>query len=97
VVGQGNADIADTLPLRDVAMATIFVFLCMGCTWRHLVNTTEPSVCGDDAALSNYFDNLLGLIMHQQRLAAGFPGLPSSLDIAIFVLKRDVKLQPTLD
>jgi len=32
VVGQQNADIADTLQLRDVAMATIVVFLYMGCT-----------------------------------------------------------------
>jgi len=37
--------------LRDVAMATIFGFLYMGCTLRHLANTTEPSVCGGDAAL----------------------------------------------
>ena len=27
-----NADIADTLHIRDVAMATIFGFLYMGCT-----------------------------------------------------------------
>ena len=27
--------------------------------WRHLANTTEPSMCGGDAAsLSNYFDYL---------------------------------------
>jgi len=32
VVGQQNADIADTLQLRDVAMATIFAFLYMVCT-----------------------------------------------------------------
>ena len=32
MVGQHNADIADTLQLRDVAMATIFVFLYVGCT-----------------------------------------------------------------
>ena len=32
MVGQPNADIAITLQLRDVAMATIFVFLYMGCT-----------------------------------------------------------------
>jgi len=32
VVGRQNADIADTLQLRDVAMATIFVFLYLGCT-----------------------------------------------------------------
>jgi len=50
-VGQQNADIADTLQLRDVAMATIFVFLYVGVHWGHLANTTEPSVCGSDAAL----------------------------------------------
>jgi len=32
MVGRQNADIADTLHLRDVAMATIFGFLYMGCT-----------------------------------------------------------------
>jgi len=29
-----------------------------GAHWRHLMNTTEPSMCGDDAALSNYSDHL---------------------------------------
>jgi len=51
VVGQQNADIADALQLRDVAMATIFGFLYMDAHWRHLANKTEPSVCGGDAAL----------------------------------------------
>jgi len=51
VVGRQNAHIADTLHLRDVAMATIFGFLYMGSHWRHLANTTEQSVCGGDAAL----------------------------------------------
>ena len=51
MVGQQNADIADTLQLRDVAVATIFVFLYMGVHWRHLPNTTEPSMCSGDAAL----------------------------------------------
>jgi len=31
VAGQQNADIADTLQLRDVVTATVFVFLYMGC------------------------------------------------------------------
>jgi len=31
VVGQQNPDIADTLQLRDVAIAIICVFLYMGC------------------------------------------------------------------
>jgi len=40
VVGQQNADIADTLQLRDVAMATIFGFLWVhiGTTWRIRLN-----------------------------------------------------------
>jgi len=32
-------------------MATVFGFLYMGSHWRHLKNTTEPSMCGGDAAL----------------------------------------------
>jgi len=32
VVGQQNADIADTLQLRDVAVATIFWLSTDGCT-----------------------------------------------------------------
>jgi len=32
VVGQQNADIADTLQLRDVSVASIFVFVYVGCT-----------------------------------------------------------------
>ena len=43
MVGQQNADIADTLHLKDVAI--------WGAHWRHLANTTEPFVCGGDAAL----------------------------------------------
>jgi len=44
VVGQQNADIADTLQLRDLAMATILSFSVWGVYWRHLANTTEPCV-----------------------------------------------------
>jgi len=51
VVKLCNEDIADFEVLRDVAMATIFGFLYMGAHWRHLANTTEPSMCGSDAAL----------------------------------------------
>ena len=39
--------------LRDVAMANIFgfyFFIC-GADWHHPANTTEPSMCGGDAAL----------------------------------------------
>jgi len=32
VVGRQNVDIADTLYVRDTVMATLFGFLCMGCT-----------------------------------------------------------------
>ena len=60
MVGQQNADIADTTQPRDVAMATIFVFLYMGHTlvppgeydWTVRVRRR----CG---LMSNYFDHLL--------------------------------------
>jgi len=35
----------------DVAMATTLAFYTWGAHWRHLANTTEPSMCGGDAAL----------------------------------------------
>ena len=50
MVDHQNADIADTLQLRDVAMATIFVYI-WGVHLHHLAYMTEPSVCGSDAAL----------------------------------------------
>ena len=52
MVDRQNADTADTLHLRDVAMANIFLaFYIRGAHLRHAANTTEPSVCGGDAAL----------------------------------------------
>jgi len=36
VVGRQNADIADTLPLRDVAMATTF-WLSMGYNFGYMI------------------------------------------------------------
>jgi len=51
-VGQQDADIADTLQLRDVATVTMFwLFYIWGPHWRHLANTTEQSMCGGDAVL----------------------------------------------
>ena len=50
-VKLSDEDIADFDILRDVAMATIFGFLYMGAHWRHLANTSKPSMCGGDAAL----------------------------------------------
>jgi len=39
-----------------------------GAHWHHLANTTEPSMCGADAALlSNYSDHLLCLSSQSQR------------------------------
>ena len=34
----------------DVAMAIILAFYLQGAHWRHLKNTTEPFMCGVDAA-----------------------------------------------
>jgi len=49
VAGQQNADIADTLQLRD---GKHFLAFCIcGAHWRHLANTSEPSMCSGDAAL----------------------------------------------
>ena len=42
---------ADFEVLGDVAMATILALYIWGAHWRHLANTTEPSVCGGYAAL----------------------------------------------
>jgi len=50
-VKLSDEDIADFEVLRDVAMATILAFYIWGAHWRHLTNTTEPSMCGGDAAL----------------------------------------------
>ena len=52
MVGRQNADIADTLHPRDVAMTTIFLaFYIWRAHWRHLANTAQLSMCGGDAAL----------------------------------------------
>ena len=51
MVGRQNADIADTLQLRDVHVAIIFGVLYMGAHWHHLANLTELFVCGSDVAL----------------------------------------------
>ena len=50
MVSRQKADIADTLHLRNVVMATSF-WIYMGTHLCHLVNRTEPSICGGDAAL----------------------------------------------
>jgi len=55
VAFQQNADIADILQLRDVAMTTILRFSIWGVHWRHLANTTEPSMCGGDTAYVKLF------------------------------------------
>jgi len=59
VVSQQNADIADTLQLRDVAMVTIFVFLYVGCALmprgKYDWTIHMQRWCG---LMSNYFDHL---------------------------------------
>jgi len=63
VVGRQNADTADILYLREVAMATIFGFLYMGCAlapcgeYDRAVHVQRR--CG---LMSNYFDRLLLLL-----------------------------------
>jgi len=60
VVGRQNADIADTLYLRDVAVATIFLaFYIWRAHWRHLANTTNRPCA---AAMRPYVKLLLPLV-----------------------------------
>jgi len=51
VLTQQYAEIADTLQLRDIAMANIFWLSIFAV---HPVSTTEPSVCGSDVALCQF-------------------------------------------
>jgi len=44
VVGQQNADIADTLQLKDVAISIFLAFNICGAHWHHPANTTEAFV-----------------------------------------------------
>ena len=56
MVGRQNADIADTLHIRDVAMATTFWLSIYGVH----NGATEPCICGGDAALCQItYDHLL--------------------------------------
>ena len=50
-VKLSDEDIADFEVLRDVATAAIFWLFIYGAHWCHMANTTEPSMCGSDAAL----------------------------------------------
>jgi len=55
VVCHQNADIADILQLKGVAIATILAFYIWGTHWRQLTNTTEVPY----AAAMRPYDNLL--------------------------------------
>jgi len=57
-VKLSDEDIADFEVLRDVCSLSWQTFLesvIWGAHWRHLANTTEPSVCGGDAAYVKLF------------------------------------------
>jgi len=51
VVGQQNADIADTLHARTFPWQPFLAFYIWGVHWRHLAHMTELSMCSGDAAL----------------------------------------------
>jgi len=66
VAGPGHAQ---TCPMVDRLKATqegqhqhgadaYWGVLDGGAHWRNLANTIEPSMCGGNATLSNYFDHL---------------------------------------
>jgi len=79
VVGQQNADIANTLQLWDVAVATVF-WLCMGCTLappgEYNLTVHVRQRCG---LMTNYFDHLLLLTqVAWADWASSIPSDPSS-------------------
>jgi len=53
VVGRQNAEIADTRPASKGRCHgnNFLAFYIWGAHWHHLANTSEPSICGSDAAL----------------------------------------------
>jgi len=57
----------------------------MGVHWRHLANTTEPSVCGGDEALCqiNYFDTLLGSLSRTIPRQCLCPAVASASDLLL--------------
>ena len=59
-------------------------FYIWGAHWRRLKNMTEPSMCGGDAALCQ-------ITLTTCFLWSSY-GIGLVSDIAVFVLKRDVKL-----
>ena len=62
--GEAKEDIAEIEILTDVAIATILAFYIWGAHWRHLANTTEPSLCGGGVALCQItFDYLLVVVV----------------------------------
>jgi len=63
VVGRQNADIADTLQLRDVAMVTIFCFL-----YRRL---NRPCAAAMRPYVKLYLDHLLFILI----ITKGYTGM----------------------
>ena len=59
MVGRQNADVAESLHLRAV-----FLALYMGFTLAPLAKTTEPSVCGGNAALCPITLTTCSLLQH---------------------------------
>ena len=64
MVGQQNVDIADTLHLRDVATANVFLAFCIfGTYWRHRrIRLNRPSA----AAMRPYVKLLWPLVFYLQ-------------------------------
>ena len=61
VLSRQNADIADTLNIRERCHGNHFLAFCIwGANWCHLANLTEPSVCG--AAMRFYVKLLWPLV-----------------------------------
>jgi len=60
-----------------------------GTHWLNLANTTEPSICGGDAAfLSNYFDHLILLFWSPYVIRQTIIFLPCGLYLSFFLFPR---------
>jgi len=60
------AETAESIEMSSMDMdlgGSKYSHIRQGAHWRQLANTSEPSMCGGDAAfLSNYFDHLLNSV-----------------------------------
>jgi len=68
-----------------------------GAQWRHLANTTEPSMCGGNAAfLSNYFDHLFMFVILSYSTFSSIDARLHLLYCCTLVLSHEIKWEEHL-